>query len=357
MPEGNTQAAATLRRPLVRAHLFRRFVASVIDGALLGVIGVLLSFPFSGAFFALGQNGWWIGALIVLVYLTVCQTNLTKGRTLGYEMLGISVIKTNGSYLTYGQAFIRSLLLAAIPFASNLFPTPPSSFALSPVLVISIILSTIYFSYGAAFYCFLLFHPLRRGLQDMASGAIVVNNREYDALSDQEKRQFTAQQLSLKRPIIISAVVVVIIIVANVVMSILLPRITTITNLVDLRQQIMSSVPGVNIQTVQDLHTYSYTNTAGAQGTELFVVTGSVSGSTFSSPQKLGSLATQIDTQVVHLYPQIDPSGDVNVILTSGYSIGIWTYSETANFDSSVQDIKTGTATTTPSYGYNFNLL
>ncbi len=81
-----------------------RFLAVLIDAIILGVIGGIL-----GAIFrdSPGLSGGVTG-LLALAYFIVLEA--TQGATLGKMALGLRVVKTDGSPITWTESIIRNLL-------------------------------------------------------------------------------------------------------------------------------------------------------------------------------------------------------------------------------------------------------
>ena len=81
-----------------------RFLALLIDGVIIGVVGGLLSLPFHNATGALGGS---IGILTLLYFIVM---EATRGATLGKMALGLRVVKTDGSPISWSESIIRNLL-------------------------------------------------------------------------------------------------------------------------------------------------------------------------------------------------------------------------------------------------------
>ena len=81
-----------------------RFLAILIDSIIIGVIGGIL-----GAIFrdSPGLSGGVTG-LLALAYFIVLEG--TQGATLGKMALGLRVVKTDGSPITWTDSLIRNLL-------------------------------------------------------------------------------------------------------------------------------------------------------------------------------------------------------------------------------------------------------
>jgi uncharacterized RDD family membrane protein YckC len=101
-----------------RAGFWRRFVASLVDGILLGVItGVLYAFSDNEN----AANGF--GTLLSLAYFTYFEGS-ALGQTLGKRALGIRVIDLKaGGPIGYGRAFVRWIgrIVSALPLLLGYF--------------------------------------------------------------------------------------------------------------------------------------------------------------------------------------------------------------------------------------------
>jgi len=81
-----------------------RFLAVLIDGIILGVVGGLLSFIFRNA---PGLGGGIVGILAIAYFIVM---EATRGATLGKMALGLRVVKMDGSPISWTESVIRNLL-------------------------------------------------------------------------------------------------------------------------------------------------------------------------------------------------------------------------------------------------------
>jgi uncharacterized RDD family membrane protein YckC len=90
-----------------------RFLALLIDGIIVLVVGVLLAFILRNA---PGLSGGLIGLLAIAYYIVMVAT---QGATVGKMALGLRVVKTDGSPISWSESVIRNLLriIDALPFA------------------------------------------------------------------------------------------------------------------------------------------------------------------------------------------------------------------------------------------------
>jgi len=82
------------------AGFWRRLVAVIIDGVILGAItGVLM------AIFGAQQAASWLGSIIGIIYVIGFWT--WRGQTLGKMVMGIKIVETDGSPIGIGRAILR----------------------------------------------------------------------------------------------------------------------------------------------------------------------------------------------------------------------------------------------------------
>jgi uncharacterized RDD family membrane protein YckC len=95
-----------------RAGFWRRFVASLLDGIILGIAGGII-----GAILNESENGGTVVSILLgIAYYTYLEG--TSGQTLGKKALGIRVVSLEGGgSIGFGRAFIRYIgrIVSAIP--------------------------------------------------------------------------------------------------------------------------------------------------------------------------------------------------------------------------------------------------
>jgi len=80
------------------AGFWRRFVASIIDGIILGaLVGILAAIAL--------ETASWLGSIIGIIYVIGFWT--WRGQTPGKMVMGIKIIKTDGSPIGIGRAILR----------------------------------------------------------------------------------------------------------------------------------------------------------------------------------------------------------------------------------------------------------
>lgn len=98
--------------PVRLAGFFRRFFALLIDYLLLGILSDLISISYrtgaGGSFHAMRINVFFgISTLLALIYFTILIGE--SGQTLGKRLLGVRVIRTDGTSVSFGRALGRAL--------------------------------------------------------------------------------------------------------------------------------------------------------------------------------------------------------------------------------------------------------
>lgn len=94
---------------------WRRLIAIVLDGVLLGIVGFISGFFFFEFYAQLGGWGRLIGFGIASLYFGVLNSVIGKGRTIGKRIMKIEVTDESGRNVTLGRSFLRNTILAA-PF-------------------------------------------------------------------------------------------------------------------------------------------------------------------------------------------------------------------------------------------------
>lgn len=168
-------------KKLVLAGFWRRLFADILDVLFLGAVGWGLSVPLDSLFWRLGALGAWIGLLVTFFYSGLLQASLGQGQTLGKRILGIQVLRLDGSYLSVPQSLLRYALLAVVSYGSCItaaIGTFAPSVAASDTLHVAMTLLAIASFLGCS--VMVILHPQKRGLHDLLSGSIVVRKGTYD---------------------------------------------------------------------------------------------------------------------------------------------------------------------------------
>lgn len=151
-PATPPQAAAGNRN--LAAGLGLRWLASILDGLLLGVVGVVFGMIWGAAVAVPAHGKPHLGGLLPLLYLiqiayfTVTQAGSGMA-SLGKRATGMIVVNRQGQPMGYVVAALRYIILLL------------SSFFVLPLLMV-------------------LFMPRRQGLHDLIMGTVVIERSTYD---------------------------------------------------------------------------------------------------------------------------------------------------------------------------------
>lgn len=152
------------------AGFWRRTAAFVLDGMLLGAVGLALGFGLFDLMSGLGAWGRLVGFGIELVYFGLLDSSIGRGQTLGKRLLKIRVADGDGSPLPVWKAMLRFTILAGPVFFNNLaLPVDPRS------LLINIVIGLVVFGLGSiSAYLYLFNRSTRQSVHDLATGAFVI---------------------------------------------------------------------------------------------------------------------------------------------------------------------------------------
>jgi uncharacterized RDD family membrane protein YckC len=155
------------------AGFWVRVLSDILDALLLGVFGLLLAIPFRDTFYRLGEHGVFVGLPISLAYAGVLQSRLGGGQTLGKRLLGLRVVKLDGSLLSLDRSLIRYVIVS---YGMYQTAVTYALVTVAPFLRLQWI-EAVQGGLGVALLlgCFLVlpFHPLKRGIHDLLTGTIV----------------------------------------------------------------------------------------------------------------------------------------------------------------------------------------
>lgn len=171
---------------------WKRLVSDIVDSVILSLVGILISLPIRNVLIGLGDSVAWIGFGISFLYTGILQSSIGKGQSLAKKMLGIQVVKLDGTFLSLPMSFVRYSVLACFsygPLIMTLF-TPLAE--KNPGFGVEIAIASIFTAFGIGCTLLAAWHPQKRGLQDYAAGTVVVpvdkfNKAEIDALYDGAK--------------------------------------------------------------------------------------------------------------------------------------------------------------------------
>lgn len=171
MEDNNTPEILDLNEPAnsKKCGFWKRVFAMMLDGILLGIIGVIIG---TAMFDQLAQLGGWgrlVGFCIAIIYFGIFNSVIGKGQTPGKKMMKIHVIDHSGNYISLAKSFLRYTIFG-LPYFLN-GALIPNSVIFSPV---GYILSLLIFGFGATtIYLYVFNRRTRQSLHDIAVGTFV----------------------------------------------------------------------------------------------------------------------------------------------------------------------------------------
>jgi uncharacterized RDD family membrane protein YckC len=157
------------RGPRVISGFWRRLLAFILDGLLLGLVGVVLGLFFFDPLARLGGWGRLLGFCIALVYFGVLNSAIAGGQTIGKRIMKIQVVDRSGHSISPARSFLRYAILGAPFFLDHL--VIPLSVTMSPIGALIVL---ILFGFGGAIvYLFIFNRRTRQSLHDLVMGTFV----------------------------------------------------------------------------------------------------------------------------------------------------------------------------------------
>jgi uncharacterized RDD family membrane protein YckC len=331
--EAKSQAKSTAAAPHSErgaiAGFWIRVAADALDAVILFAVGWVLSFPFHSTFARLGERGVFIGLAISMAYTGVLQSRFGGGRTLGKRLLGLRVVRLDGTLLSLDRSLVRYALMGLLVYQGAVAYAVAAVFPFVPLAWVQTTFNGIA---GALFVgCVLVvpFHPLKRGLHDILAGTIVVRRGLPDP-------GFVVGRTNARRDrrIVIGAAVLALVgIVGSAGVSRQLLASTQMKPLLAISQRLQDA----GVSNVGVVHTTSWSN--GGPATVTIVASGFVPRPAEGGEPAWGKLATVFEQAVKAELPPDSGVDRIETELRTGFNIGIYKSYETRI---SIEDARTG---------------
>ncbi|WIO73468.1 RDD family protein [Porticoccaceae bacterium LTM1] len=150
---------------------WRRVGGLVIDGLLVGLVGLVLGLFFEEFFVQIGAWGRLFGFSMALIYFGVMNSSIAGGQTIGKKALKIRVVDSSNSLISLEKSVLRYVILA-LPFFLNgahFSNEVMFSFLKYPISLI------IFGGLFSIFYLYVFNRKTRQSLHDLVVGTYVVN--------------------------------------------------------------------------------------------------------------------------------------------------------------------------------------
>lgn len=294
---------APLERGAQRVGRLRRLGAFAIDLFVMAIPGHLLALAFHSTVSDWGLWGRLVGFVLAPLYLGVCASWITNGRSVGKRLLGTRVAMIDGGALSLGRGLARGMVLS-FPYVLNGW-LPPGASPRSSLVVAAF--TTIVFCVGGSIAYLVLFDcRTGRGLHDLAVGSVVVAAAETLPLG------------TGRLPLIHRAAIALLFTMPTVSFFLLggsANPISAVLAPVNTLWQALSVDP--RLFTVNVMH--NTTTSAGGQHTSL-TITAWVPSALWGDE----SLVRELAAAAIANYASVaEPPQHLNVVLTRGYDLGV----------------------------------
>lgn len=287
------------------AGFWRRVLAFVIDGLLLGVAGYAAGSLFHDTLSAMDGPTRLIGLGAGLLYFGILSSGVGGSRTLGMRLMGLKVVAVGGRPLSLPASLWRALVLQAPLMLNGTFVQIDD-----PVwaYIYSVVATVLVFGVTLAQIILLLFNlPSRRLAHDLLSGSAVVRTTATDVPGVTSRRATWA-----------AVIVVLLVLAADLGLTFsgvdLTPK--SLDPLLA-PQAAVAALPGVMSASVQDSTTTVWSG-GKSEITRTLVVTARVP----AWPRDEPAAVRRIGEAVTGSY-RLAPGQGIRVVLNNGYDIGI----------------------------------
>lgn len=148
---------------------WRRWLALLIDGLLLGVAGQVLGWSMSSHWFEIGPYGRMVGFAASLIYFGVMGSRVAGGATIGKRMMGIAVRNKDGQPIGILRSIARTSIWV-VPMILNGW-----ELRVMRIPIVTWVAAVILFGIGGAVLLTMVFNRrTRQGLHDLLAGTYVL---------------------------------------------------------------------------------------------------------------------------------------------------------------------------------------
>jgi uncharacterized RDD family membrane protein YckC len=279
-----------------------RIFALIIDSLILGGVGFVLSSFFEQQFIQLGDLAWAVGALVSISYFSMFNSSLMGGQTLGKNATNIKVVDANNKTLSFPRSLARYCIFS-IPY--YLGSVTASSEMMLPIAdtIVSFLVIAVFFG---TVYLYIFNKVTRQTLHDVIVGSFVVNLNSAPAVAP--TKVWKGHLI-----IIVTLASLLTVVPAFFSEEETVDRLTVTQEILDDFDVVSSSYVASGTRHFSSSETGSRTTT--------YV---DVSVTLVEDDVLNDSIAQAIAQEVVFSYPESVEKDVLNVTLSYGYDIGIW---------------------------------
>jgi uncharacterized RDD family membrane protein YckC len=289
---------------------WRRLVAVIADGIIVGIAATVIALPFFEIFSRLGLWGRVVGFCMALPYFAILNSSIGNGQTLGKRWMHLQVVDVRGNTITFGKSLIRYALLA-IPYFLNEISLPVTR---TPWIASSLIAVVIFGVGGANIYLVCFNRHTRQGIHDLAVGSYVA---DADKLGPLETRPIW------KMHWVILGMLLVVVSSAAWILSTKVAKLDAFPQLLD-DARLIENVEGVQQAGVEDS-----TNWNDGKKTNILVINISWAGKVANEE----AFADRTAKLILQSDPKIEDYDLLRIVMIRGYDLGIAHARITHNFE------------------------
>lgn len=292
---------------------WRRFFADFLDAIFLGIPGYGIGYLFKYNFSAMGSHAIWIGLVCSFIYYGLQHTRIGGGQTPGKRLLGIQVLRRDGQYLDFGKSFLRYLVVSFVfynwIYGSLISHLPQTAMMAAGSIYFLVII-------WAFFACFLMipFHPLKRGLHDIAADSIVV----YKGCFDNEVLDQMEDSAKVKRALIILSIGSVLLAGGCILGLVKFSGSRDMSKLAEIQKSLGTEYD------ISQVRANSFNGKAESLAVVVYVPL-----KIFENKTEKERIRQEVFNKVKTRFNDLEPFGKLRIVMSSGYNIGI------ANFNTS----------------------
>jgi uncharacterized RDD family membrane protein YckC len=295
-----------------KAGFWRRTAAFFLDWMLLAVVGCVLGVFLGDFFMRMGRWERLIGFAIALLYFVPLNSGLGGGQTVGERALGIRAVSKTGERLSVGRSLVRSFVLL-LPFFVTGAPIPMAQ--LHPAA--STLFGEIVFGLGGAIWYLIVFNArTRQSLHDLVVGSYVVR-----AGSEAADKPKVWRGHYVVVALIFLLVAVVPMLLGNMVKN-------WLGNEIFAAYGAIQHQPEVAMTSVVAGQTVFWDNKGG----ERFATAVTVTARLNRRVENLDAEANKLVGILLQEYPEAGKKDSIGIVLSTGFNLGIWSWSHSEAF-------------------------
>lgn len=282
--------------------LWRRIVAFVVDGILVGIAGSVVALPFFETFSHLGPWGRLVGFFMALPYFVILNSTIGNGQTLGKRWMHLQVVDVHGNTIPFSKSLLRYAVFA-VPYYLNKISLPVTR---TPWIVSSLIAVLIFAVGGATLYLVLFNRHTRQGIHDLAAGSYVADADKIGPLK--------TQAIWKIHWAILASLLVLLALATGILGNKLAKSGAFVQMLQDVR--LIEDMEGVQQAGVQDL---TWSSWSGGERKKIFVINVFWIGKSADEE----ALANRVAKLILENDPKVQEHDLLSVRMIRGYDIGI----------------------------------